>query len=861
MKKLYEWLDSLWQLVSGKVFVRFEYDLPVETIRKALQEGRLIFAVPTGGMIEWLILSSWCRLQGFGAILVSNRKRILWLSKPLYFLQILFKNRTYANLFSSAEPGPRLLFCPPRERKTLMTPTPVEKLLSDVQAASAESGVRFTVVTVLILWRRHARGASRRPSEYLLGMHSAPNLMGKVWYLARKRMDSMVRGLEPFVMGSKDASEGGDFFEEGEAMRIARVTRRKILVLHKQEMRVILGPTYRTPLAVKEEILKDPSLQALIQDLSEKEGTDRKRLMARSYRDLTEIVANYSYRFIEVMYVMLTWLFTRVFEGLEVEEKDLLEVREVMKHKPVVFIPCHRSHLDYLVIPYVLFMQDMVTPHIAAGVNLAFWPVGGLLRRGGAFFIRRSFRGDPLYSLALKKYVEYLLAHRYNIKFFIEGTRSRSGKMLAPAYGMLKMVMETYLRNAIDDIALVPVSICYDEVPEQGSYTKELAGGQKEKESAGALIRSRKIAKRNFGKVYVHFARPLYARELLAREESPAVDEVSLALQKAAFHISKSINDVTPVTPKSLVSTVLLSHRIDAISLEDLLRTSLLLADYVEASGHLLSVPRGEGLRRAIESTLRSLQKSGVVNISSSVPRTFFCENKKRILLAYYKNNGVHCLVSPSITILAAFASLKDPRDETLEIGALQEKAKALRDLLKFEFFFSPTGAFLDEMRRNLSFFLGEPLGERREIPMSRLRERFEDWDDLSVFLRMSGDILEAYATCLDYIQETSLKSMDAKAFPQKVLAYGEGKSQKGGIAFPESLSVQLYTNALLWLGNRNLVTVTKAESKSVVTVDGWSPGLEEARSELRTYLRLMEDFPDFSPDQAADDSSSSSLM
>ena len=303
-----------------------------------------------------------------------------------------------------------------------------------------------------------------------------------------------MRGLEPFVLGIKD-TETADPLDEGEAMRIARVARRKILVLHKQEMRVILGPRYRTPLAVKETILKDAALQTLIQELSVKEGVDRKRLMARCYRDLTEIVANYNYRFIEVMSFMLNWLFTRVFEGVEVDEKELFEVREVMKHKPVVFVPCHRSHLDYLLLPYILFSKEMITPHIAAGVNLSFWPIGGVLRRGGAFFIRRSFRGDPLYSLALKKYVEYLLANRYNIKFFIEGTRSRSGKMLAPAFGMLKMVMETYLRNACDDIAFIPVSICYDEVPEQGSYTKELAGGEKQKENAGALIRSRKDRK------------------------------------------------------------------------------------------------------------------------------------------------------------------------------------------------------------------------------------------------------------------------------------------------------------------------------------------------------------------------------
>ncbi len=845
MKKLYEWIDSVWQAVSEKVFVRFEYDLPIETIRAGLTSGRLIFAVPSCTFIEWLVLSSWCRAQGFGAVLVANRKRILLFSKPLYFLQILFRQKTYTDLFLSGEKGPRLLFCPSRERKKLMTPTPVETLLSELYTETGEDGKPFSIVTVLILWRRHARGAARRPIEYLLGMHSDPNLLGKFWYLARPRTDSIVRGLEPFVLGMKDAAEGADLLDEGEAMRLARVARRKILVLHKQEMRVILGPRYRTPLSVKENILKDAALQALIQDMSEKEGVDRKKLMACCYRDLTEIVANYSYRFIEVMSFMLSWLFTRVFEGVQVDEKELLEVREVMKQKPVVFVPCHRSHLDYLLLPYILFANEMITPHIAAGVNLSFWPVGGLLRKGGAFFIRRSFRGDPLYALSLKKYVEYLLANRYNIKFFIEGTRSRSGKMLAPAYGILKMIMETYLRKVCDDIAFIPVSICYDEVPEQGSYTKELAGGEKQKESAGALIRSRKIAKRNFGKVYLHFAPPLYAQDMLSREENPDAEEISLALQKTAFQLSKAINDVTPVTPKSLVSSVLLSHRINAISLEDLLRLSLVLAEYVEVSGKLLSVTRGEGLRRSIESTVRGLQKSGVVNVSSSVPRNFYCENKKRILLAYYRNNGIHCLISPSITIVAVFASLSSVGTKMVHIEAVLAKARELRALLKFEFFFSPTETFIKEMKHNLAFFLAEPVDSLIDFDLDRLKDRFEDWDDLSVFMRLGGDIFEAYATCLDFIKEHSVKTMDTKIFPQKVMAFAENKSLKGGISFPESLSIQLYSNALLWLGNRGLGTVNKG-SKSTISVADWGADLEEARNEVKGYLKLLEDFPNF---------------
>ena len=247
-------------------------------------------------------------------------------------------------------------------------------------------------------------------------------------------------------------------------------------------------------------------------------------------------------------------LFNRVFEGLVVNRDDITRLRETMKTKPVVFVSCHRSHLDYLVVPYVLFTEDMVTPHIAAGVNLSFWPVGYFLRKGGAFFIRRSFRGDELYSLLLKKYIEFLLKNRHNIKFFIEGTRSRSGKMLPPAYGILKMILESYRSRSLEDIALVPVSIVYDEVFEEGSYTKELQGAKKEKESATGLLKSRKIVKRNFGKVYVRFADPLSVKEIIQKADEKNVDP-KLTLQKTTFQICKHINDVSPITPKDRKST------------------------------------------------------------------------------------------------------------------------------------------------------------------------------------------------------------------------------------------------------------------------------------------------------------------
>lgn len=859
MSKLYAWIDGVWQFISKTVFVRFEYDILADNLKPLLQKDRVVFAIPYGGIIEWLILSSWCRSKGLGAILVSNRKRILLFAKPKYFFQILFRRKSYADLFLSKEPGPRLLFCPNRERKRLFTPTASEELLSGIYLSSnREEEPTFYFMSVVIRWRKHSRG-TKNLSEYLFGLSSRPNFIGKMWYLLRRRHDSVVKGLAPFSMKKREKTDGVDLPNESEAMRVAKYVRRKILVLHSQEMRVVLGPRYQNPHAVKETIIRDPDIQKLISQISEEKSVDRKKLMTLAYKYLTEIVAIYRYRFIEVMYVMLTWLFTKIFDGVNSRETEVQRVREVVKNKSVVFISAHRSHLDYLLIPYVFFLNDIVTPHVAAGINMAFWPMGHFFRLGGAFFIRRTFRGQKLYSLCLRKYIEYLLKTRVNISFFIEGTRSRSGKMLSPAFGMLKMTLDAYRKGACDDIALIPISVCYDEVPELSSYSKELAGAKKVKESASELIKSRRITGKKMGKAYVRFAPELLAKDLFRDREENGEQE-RLAFQKIAFQVSKNINDITPVTPKSLVSSVLLGYRLSSVSLEDLLRLSFMLAEYVEASGHALSVVRGGGLRRALEQTVRLLQKNGIVNVSSMVPRTFFCENKRRVVLNYYKNNAIHCFISPCITLLALFSCLTEKRDQkTVALDIIIEKSLKLRDFVKFEFFFNPTQEFIEEMKKNLQFFFGGEGSESLDtISVESLKSNTEDWNALSVYTRLVGELLESYLVVLEFFKEAKIKSSlstEKKTLVQKIVKFAESRASKQRISFPESVSIQNYSNALLLLNNKEILEIEKGDEKTTIHFKGWDEKAESLMAEFAGFFEVLEKDLDIilNPDKGLD--------
>lgn len=837
MKRVYDAIDRLWGLLSETVFVRFSFDIPTERLREIHQSGRLIFASPVGGFVEWLILSSWCRRQGFGAILVANRLRILLFAKPLFFLQILFRRKNYSELFLNQEKGPRLLFCPTRDRKTPNSITPAEKILAEIYTNASSELAQIQIVPVFIRWRRHVRGEQRKLSEYFLGLSSSPNLLGKIWYLIRKRADSSVQALQTFPLSLTEGLDKENHLEETQATRVAKTIRRKVLVLYSQEMRVALGPKYHSPIEVKEELLRDPDIQKMIDAEAGRRGINRKKIMLEAYHNLTEIVAHYRFRFVEFMNVALYIVFNRVFDGIDSEEKEIQELREIMKTKPVVFTSCHRSHLDYLVIPYLLFHKDIVTPHIVAGVNLSFWPVGMFLRMGGAFFIRRSFRGDQLYSLCLRKYIEYLLKNRYNIKVFIEGTRSRSGKMLPPAYGILKMVMETHTNNAVDDIALVPTSLCYDEVLEEGSYTKELGGAQKEKESAKGFLQSRKMIRRNIGKVYVHFGKALSVKEVSQNAKDIGQDP-TLMLQKTAIELSKRINDVTPVTPKSIVSSVLLSKLQGGMSLEQILLSSEKIAEYVWWAKAPMGAGKDGTFKRSIEHIVRRMQKTGAIAVMEAVPREYFCPPKQRIRLNFYKNNAMHILILPSLAILAAdrAVAICESVGEKDVFKTFIDTALRIRNLLKFEFFFSPTHAFTNEISQTIEFFLSGIDYKKETAPQWRkaLNRFFGDAIEMRLYLNLIGDIFESYFTAMQYFKGAHGSVFEKKLLLPKLVAYGEKQMSEGAIYLPESISTQTYTNALLFLINLGCLSETE---KSSIRVENWEDAHTLVETELKSFI------------------------
>src|SRR3989442_6325461 len=252
---------------------------------------------------------------------------------------------------------------------------------------------------------------------------------------------------------------------------------------------------------------------------------------------------------------------------------------ECVKHHPVVPAPCHRSHFDYLILSYIFHLNYLSPPHIAAGNNLSFWPMGSLFRGAGAFFIRRSFEDDELYKMVFRKYLTFLIREGYTQEFFIEGGRTRTGKILTPRLGMLSAIVNAFVQGVRRDLYFVPISIHYRRIPEEEAYKREVAGEEKERESLGALLRARSVLQRRYGTVYVSYADPISLNALLgpARERFAAglgdqevEEEKRRFIQRLGFRLLRAVNDAAVAVPTSGRATAPLRPPRDPLPLSGL---------------------------------------------------------------------------------------------------------------------------------------------------------------------------------------------------------------------------------------------------------------------------------------------------
>jgi len=343
----------------------------------------------------------------------------------------------------------------------------------------------------------------------------------------------------------------------------------RILRVHFRQRRIAtLGPDQSHRRMLVGQVLADTTVRSAVQQaaISEKKSVEKMQQRAEKYA--LEIAADVSYPTVRVLHRLMNRIWTRLYDGVELF--GLNRLKSVADGHELVYVPCHRSHIDYLLLSYILYINGFSIPHIAAGINLNLPLIGGWLRRGGAFFLRRSFAGNKLYAAVFNAYLKEILQRGHAIEYFIEGGRSRTGRLLPPKGGMLAMTAHAYLRNPRTPVMFIPVYFGYERLLEGGAFTSELSGGKKQKESVLGLLRSLKTLREEYGHVYVNFGTPIDLNSLLDEHNAEWRDEpvsetrpdwLSPVIDELGDSIMQNVNDAVCITPISLLAMGLLSTR------------------------------------------------------------------------------------------------------------------------------------------------------------------------------------------------------------------------------------------------------------------------------------------------------------
>ncbi|HOD16701.1 MAG TPA: 1-acyl-sn-glycerol-3-phosphate acyltransferase, partial [Spirochaetota bacterium] len=302
-----------------------------------------------------------------------------------------------------------------------------------------------------------------------------------------------------------------------EPRQLGRLLRNRLLEIYGQEKRAVLGPVMKSQHEIMEKVLYHKNVIDEIKQLERDDHTSERKLRKKAYRYFREIAADFSINMIKWFHASVRYMFTKIFDGIYYDIEDMKRVREAAQKAPLILVPSHKSHMDYLIVSSIFYENKIIPPHIVAGSNLTFFPMGPVFRRSGAFFMRRSFRGLKLYPVVFKQYIKTLINEGYSIEFFIEGGRSRTGKIMLPKMGILKYLIDAIEEGYNKDMMFVPITISYDRILEESSYHMELKGKEKEKESTSNFVKSSSLLKRKYGKVYLSFNEPFSFREFRER--------------------------------------------------------------------------------------------------------------------------------------------------------------------------------------------------------------------------------------------------------------------------------------------------------------------------------------------------------
>ena len=494
------------------------------------------------------------------------------------------------------------------------------------------------------------------------------------------------------------------------------------------------------------------------------------------------------------------------YSTIDYDRAQVAGVRELLGRSPAVVLSSHKSYLDGGALTVGFHDHDLPPLTVFGGINMAFWPLGSLWRRANMVFIRRG-GDDPVYRVTLRHRLAGLVAERRPLQWFIEGTRSRTGKLGPPRLGLLVYLVDAYRDGRIEDLAIVPVSVTYDQLQEVREYAGEARGAAKTAESLGWLVRFVRAQRGRYGSVYVRFGKPVSLRASLgpperARGASP--ENHRLALQKLAFEVSCGINDSIPVTGTALVTLALLGARGRSLTLPQIRAAIPGYLDFARRRNLPLAPTASLDSDEAVRRVLDGLVEQGVARYHASGQRPVYgIAPEQHLAAAYYRNSIVHHFLAAAIAELALLHAAEAPAERRLE--AFDAEALALRDLLKFDFFFRERAEFLEEVRNEIERLAPDWLVRLGEGPEG-VRELLGTAPTLCSDMLLRS-FVEAYAV-VGEVAATAAGSMPTEdELLDRCMGLGQQYLLQGRLRSPEAVSRHLYRSGLELARNRNLLS------------------------------------------------------
>ena len=586
-------------------------------------------------------------------------------------------------------------------------------------------------------------------------------------------------------------------------LHLALLLRRRLLVQFNRHRQSITGPMLKSREELKESILTNERLAPVMAQIAQKRNIPLTQVHREANKYIDEIAANYNNSVVEVGAKMIKWLISTLFDGLSINNDMLLRIKSMSRRGPLILVPCHKSHIDYLVLSYLLFLNDMPCPHVVAGKNLFFWPAGSFFRATGAFSVRRSFKGAVLYAKVFSEYVHKLLEEGFNLELYIEGGRSRTGKLLPPQLGFLSILLGAFKNHACEDLIFVPIHMGYDRVPEEKAYLHEIEGGSKEPESLKQILRAGTILKKRYGRIYVKLAEPVSLRDMLA-QQNLSIDEmdskqINTLCKQLGNRMITAIAAAAVVTPHALTAASALSFPKKRFSRAQLIRRVQTLMAYLTATGAclsetlLLDPEHAASQAMDIYGSRKFIEPIPMEKEEKTGAALFGVVESKRPNLEYYKNNCVGYLVPAAYTALAILA-----RDAfQFSAADLPTEYEFLQTLLEVEFAVDGDKPPVLLISRTMTAFVNDAI----LVPHPTLPDTYNltsaGFRKLGLFAQLLKPYLEAYLVVLQFLTKTPKADGTSKDRVKKIQSMGQRMYRFHEIDRLESLSKISYENAL----------------------------------------------------------------